>query len=58
MGLTACVDSNDNHKAVAARQVRDGEDETELIIDIYAKVKYNRPEQLAAVVNTAFAHVN
>ena len=31
MGLTACVDSNDNHKAVAARQVRDGEDETELI---------------------------
>jgi len=35
-----------------------GHEKSKVTMDIYAKVKYNRPEQLAAVVNTAFAHVN
>ena len=32
-----------------------GHENSKITMDIYAKVKYNRPEQLASVINTAFA---
>ena len=31
-----------------------GHENSKITMDIYAKVKYNKPEQLLAVVNTAF----
>ncbi len=31
-----------------------GHENSKITMDIYAKVKYNKPEQLSAVVNTAF----
>ena len=31
-----------------------GHENSRITMDIYAKVKYNKPEQLSAVVNTAF----
>ena len=31
-----------------------GQENSKITMDIYAKVKYNKPEQLSAVVNTAF----
>ena len=33
-----------------------GHENSKITMDIYAKVKYNKPEQLSAVVNTAFGH--
>ena len=32
-----------------------GHENSKITMGIYAKVKYNKPEQLSAVVNTAFA---
>ena len=31
-----------------------GHENSKITMDIYAKVKYNRPQELAAVVNSAF----
>ena len=33
-----------------------GHENSKVTVDIYAKVKYNKPEQLSAVVNGAFSH--
>lgn len=32
-----------------------GHENSKITMDIYAKVKYNKPEQLASVVNNAFS---
>ena len=33
-----------------------GHENSKITMDIYAKVKYNKPEQLSAVVDAAFVH--
>jgi hypothetical protein len=34
-----------------------GHENSKITIDIYAKVKYNKPEQLASVINQAFIDI-
>lgn len=33
-----------------------GHENSKITMDIYAKVKYNKPEQLASIINAAFDH--
>ena len=51
--ITNLIHSSVDPKTV---QYLAGHESSRITMDIYAKVKYNRPDQLAGILDSAFAH--